>query len=104
MKNLATIRPASTNAVIAFVPDVGKTATINEIVIVNQTTSAATARVFFDTFGAVYDASTALVYDVTIQGNSVLVLSPISLPLTQMGSIGVQSGTASALTFIINGV
>jgi hypothetical protein len=101
---LAQSRPANTTAATAF------TATQNteivRIVVCNTTGSATTYGLYHDNDGSTYDQTTALRYAKAIAANDVdeITCNPgAGYSIAKNGTLGVQTGTASALTFSIYG-
>lgn len=80
---------------------------VTRIVVCNTTGTAATASVFHDDDGAVFDQTTALRYAQSVPANTsieILTGGPGGgITVKPSGQIGVQSGTANALTFTIYG-
>lgn len=110
---LAQVRPGVTTAVTAYsnpVPPSGRgmNAEVTLIVIANTTASPAKASVFHHNAGATHDQSHALFYQKTIPANDTMIIaipSPNSgIAVKPGGTIGVQTDTASALTFSLYGV
>ena len=103
---LAQSRPANTSAATAFTASVRTE--ITSVVICNTTGSAATFSLYHDDDGTTFDQTTALVYAAAISANTTITVGAegdgAGIHLTPGGSIGVQSGTSSALTFSIYGV
>lgn len=108
-KHLAQSRPTNTNATSVLTGISQQIVIIQEIIICNTTSSAATYRIFLDNDGTTYDQTTALVYDATIAANDMIII-PYAFSVdsglyltTSAGNLAVRSGTASALTFTVNG-
>jgi hypothetical protein len=76
----------------------GHSYVISSLVIANTTTSAATARVFARHNGASATAANAVLYDVSIPGQSTATFT-LGMTINTSDIITVQSGTANALTF-----
>lgn len=103
---LAQIRPANTSAATAFETESIR-AEITRIIICNTTGVAATFSLYHDDGGTSYSEATALFFSKSIPANDSYILdSQIvnQLSISPTGSIGVQSGTASALTFNLYGI
>ena len=102
-KQLGQLRPSNTTAVSIFSPTDRDRCVVRNIIICNTTSSTATYRLFVDEDGTTYDQTTAIAYDVPLLGNTTDVWEvPIYLH-DPAGSVGVQTGTGSALTFTANG-
>ncbi len=71
---------------------------VSTLTISNVTATAATARVFIRVAGAAAATSNAILYDVSIPGNSVQAFT-LGITLAATDKITVQNGTSSALTF-----
>lgn len=76
---------------------------LDSLYICNTTGSAATYRVFVDADGDTYDTSTALWYDTSLAANTTVVYDLKAYLLEEGASVGVRSGTATALTFTLFG-
>ena len=102
---LGQLAPANTTAATLFTA-ISRTE-VTLLIIANTTATTATARVFHDEAGSTYVAGNALYYDIDIPGKTSLVLdssdnfSGITLAATD--SLGVRTGTNSALTFTAYG-
>ena len=106
--HLGQSRPSGTTAASILAGAANKIELIQQIIIANNTASAANASVYLDNDGTTYDQTTCLLYSVSIPANSTLVMSfgsdwQSGLYLTGTGNLAVQTGTGSALTFTING-
>ena len=103
---LAQTRPANTSTATAYTAK--KQTEITQVIVCNTTGSPATFSLYHDDDGSTYDQTTALVYSASVAANTMLSLSAdgagLGIFVTANGTIGVQSGTASALTFSIYGV
>jgi hypothetical protein len=96
-KQLGQLRPANTTAASLFSPIAP--AIIKNIVICNNTASAAAFRLFVDDDGSTYDESTALFYDALIQGNETVQIDAFIPMNNSAGTIAVRTDTGDALTF-----
>jgi len=80
---------------------------ITAIIVCNTTASPVTFRIFHDNDGTTYDQTTALWYDVSLAANTTTLISSEApnggIALQQNGTIGVQIGTADAITFTFYG-
>lgn len=106
LTQLGQIRPANTSATSLYTLGAKKQIWGTLLTVCNTTASATTWSVFHDADGTTYDQTTALVYQAAIPANTTyewIFENYIPLIITG-GSIGVQSGTASALTFTLNGL
>lgn len=69
----------------------------------NHTGTAATFRLFFSEYGGDYTVDTALYYDVSVPANTTVVISDPIFFNNIDSDIGVQCGTASAISFTLFG-
>lgn len=104
---LAQVRPGVTTAVEAFAATLRTE--VMRIVVCNTTGSAANFSLFHDDAGgSTFDQTTALHYVQSVPANSTIEIVADAIGggimLNIDGQIGVQSGTASALTYSIYGV
>lgn len=76
---------------------------LDSLYICNTTGSSATYRVFVDADGDTYSTATALWYDTSLAANTTVVYDLKAYLLEEGGSVGVRSGTSSALTFTLFG-
>jgi len=102
-QQLGQLRPANTTAASIYSPGASETAVISTLVICNQTTSAATYRIFIDNDGSTYDQSTALWYDTTIDANTTVQYQTHIGMDDASGNMAVRTSSANALTFTIFG-
>jgi len=98
-QQLGQLRPANTTAASLYSPGAGVTAIVKSIWICNTTSSPVTFRIFADDDGTTYDESTAIFWDVTINGSTTLELDTFMALNNSAGNLAVRTGTASALTF-----
>lgn len=102
-KQFGQLRPADTVPASIYSPPVGVTATIQSIIVTNNTLSATNFRIFLDDDGTTFDQSTALFYDEPIPVGRAIVLR-IDLPMSKAsGNLGVRAAVANALTFTVHG-
>ena len=103
---LAQTRPTDTNAATAYTAALRSE--ITRMVIANVTASAATYSICHDDDGTTYDATTALFWEVSIPAHTTDMVDfggiGGGVMVSPTGSIGVQSGTASAITYSFYGV
>ena len=100
---LAQVRPSGTSATTGYTKPSKKTVTITHIVISNTTGSAVTVSLYYDADGSTYDETTSILFGQTIAANDTWI---IDIPWTMevaSGTVGVRTGTGSALTFSIFG-
>jgi hypothetical protein len=97
-KILGQAAPADTNNANLITVGASKSQIVSTLNIANTTASQATARVFGRIAGAAAAASNALLYDVTIPGNSSASFT-LGITLAATDVITIQTGTANALTF-----
>lgn len=104
---LAQARPAGTSAVTFY------TATMRtevlQLVIANTTGSAAAYSIYHDDDGTTFDATTALAEAVSLAANTAISVLVSQAPgcgavVKSGGSLGIKTGTGSALTFTLYGV
>lgn len=75
-----------------------KSQVVSSITIANVTATAATARVHARIAGAAVATSNAVVYDISVAGNSTITLA-CGITLAATDVLSVRTGTANALTF-----
>lgn len=100
---LGQARPSSGATPEALVTPSSVTAIAKSIMISNVSGSSATYRIYHDDDGTTYDQSTALFYDVAIEGGATHILS-VYLPIVDGGNLAVESNTGNALTFTAYGL
>jgi len=101
---LAQSRPGDTSTHTLYAKPTNSQVYITSILIANVTSSSATYSVFWDADGTTYTNDTALAYNVTLAANGIASLEfDNPLPLVVSGSFGIQSGTASAITYTLAG-
>ena len=102
---LAQVRPSNTTAATAFTATLRTE--ITRVLVANTTGSAATFRLFHDDDGSTYDETTALIWDNSIATGAYVDLQAYldgsGITLMPSGTLGVRSGTGSALTFSVYG-
>ncbi len=103
MKQLGQVRPPSTTAVSIFSPETNISVSLDNIVICNTTGTDDTYSIFADNDGATFDESTALAFGISIVANTTVVFELQMAIGLASGNLGVQSGTANALTFTVHG-
>jgi len=99
---LGQARPSSTTAVTIYSANEQK-AIITSIIVCNTTSPVTKFRIFVDDDGTTYDESTATHFDVTLAGNSTLMIDTQWALNNSAGSIGVRTSKANALTFTVFG-
>lgn len=103
---VAQSRPSGTSAVSVYTASIRTEITL--IVVCNTTGTAADFSIFHDDDGSTFDQTTALHYAESLAANTstrIEFASPGSgLMVSVGGQIGVQTGTADALTFTVYGV
>jgi len=102
-KLLGQTRPGSTTATSIYSPPANTSSIIKTIFIANTTASSATFRIFVDDDGTTYDETTALFWDVSIDGNTTVEVDTFIAMNDSSGNLAVRTGTASALTFTVFG-
>lgn len=98
---IAQSAPEDTDAVTLITwPRADRNLTVKTILVCNVTASAATFRIFHPhSTTETYDTTTTLFYDGEVNGNITAVIE-LDIELTKDAPyLGVQSGTANALTF-----
>ena len=103
---LVQSRPANTSTATAFTAT--KQTEITRIIIANTTASATTFSLYHDDDGTTYDQTTAIVYSAALAANTTQFIDGFGagggLMVKKSGTLGIQSGTASACTFTVYGV
>ena len=97
-KILGQAAPANTSNADLITVGASKQQVLSTLNIANTTATAATVRVFARIAGAAAAASNALLYDVTINGNSAASFT-LGITLAATDVITIQTGTANAITF-----
>lgn len=104
---LAQARPTNTSTATLYTAPSGIKIEVTRVVICNTTGSAAAASLFHDDDGTTYDQTTALRYAKSVPANDSIELEfeiGSGLFVSAGGSLGIQSGTGSALTYTLYGV
>lgn len=106
LTQLGQLRPANTSAASIFTTGTQQIAWATTLIIANLTGTDAYFSVFHDIDGTTYNESTAVAFVVKVEANGVVEWNFDNyLPLPKAnGSIGVQSDTANALNFTLNGL
>lgn len=92
--------PANTTAAALFSLTGGHSYVISSLVVSNVTSSAATCRVYAQKAGAAVATTNAILYDVSIPGNSTATFTlGITLSAANSDAISIATGTANSLTF-----
>jgi len=103
---LAQTRPSNTTAAAAFTATL-KTE-IASIYVANTTGSDAAFSIYHDDDGSTFDESNALYFGVSVAANTTARVDAgkdgEGIAIKASGSLGVKTGTASALTFSIYGI
>jgi len=102
-KQLGQRRDNDTSAHSVYSPGASTTAVIKTITLMNTTSTDATIRLFIDDDGTTYDQSTAILYDVIIDANSLLQLDGFYPMNDASGNLAYQQGTANAITITVFG-
>ena len=97
-KILGQLAPTDTSNANMFTVSASHQFAVSSLVIANTTSTAATARVFARVAGAAAAAGNAVLYDVSIPGNSTATFS-LGMTFAATDIMTVQTGTANALTF-----
>jgi hypothetical protein len=101
-KVLGQSAPTDTNNADLYTVGAGKSAVISTISITNDTTTAATGRVYIRVGGAAAGTSNALVYDTSFAPNSTTALT-FGITLAATDVITVRTGTGNSLNFMAFG-
>lgn len=102
---LAQSRPANTSTATAYTAVMPTE--ISRVVVCNTTGSASTFSLFHDDDGTTYDQTTALYYAAPIAANTTVeieMLPGVGWGMKTSGTLGIQSGTSSAITYTFYGV
>jgi hypothetical protein len=97
-KILGQAAPVNTSNADLITVGASKSQIISSLTIANTTATAATTRVFARIAGAAAATTNALLYDVTIQGNSSATFT-LGITLAATDVLTIRTGTANALTF-----
>lgn len=105
---IAQAAPANTSAATLYTQSNLPVLEVTAICVCNTTGTAATFRLFHDQDGTTYAANNALYYDKSVPANDSIWIRAESMGagifLSEGDSLGIQSGTADALTFSAYGV
>ena len=101
-KQLGQSRPSGTTAASIYSPSSG-TAIIKTIIVCNTTASAAAFRIFVDDDGTTYDETTALFWDVSVNGYETVEIDTFAAMNNTAGNMAVRTDTSLALTFTVFG-
>ena len=99
IKQLGQLRPANSTAASLYSPGTSTEAVIQSLIVCNQTSSAATYRIFVDDDGTTYDETTALFYDISLAANSTDTIEIKIAMNNSSGNLAVRTGTNNAITF-----
>lgn len=102
-RQLGQLRPDDTSPTSIYSPTSRDRCVVRSIIICNTTSSATTYRLFVDEDGSTYDQTTAVAYDVPIAGNTTELWQVALYMNDPSGNLAVQTGTANALTFTVDG-
>ena len=102
-KQLGQVRPSDTTPIELYSPTDRDRCAIHNIIICNTTSSVATYRIFVDEDGTTVDETTAIAYDIPIDGNTTDLWEVPLYMNDPAGRLSVATGTGSALTFTANG-
>jgi hypothetical protein len=94
-KILGQAVPATSSDIITV--GAGKSQVVSTLVVANTTSSAATVRVYARIAGAAAATSNAIIYDVTVLGNTTQTYT-MGITLAATDVLTVVSGTSGALT------
>lgn len=102
-KQLGQARPANTSSVSIFSPEKRDRMRVHNIIICNTAPTSAKYSIFVDIDGTTYDESTAIAYTIPLNGQSTYVWEVFIYMNDPAGNLAVQTDTANALTFTVNG-
>ena len=105
LKQLGQKRENSTIAVLVYSPGHGRTGKVTSITFCNTSSASARAYLFIDNDGEVYDESTALFWNIRVDGNSTVQFT------NQKGfilngsnaSLAYKTSIANAITITVDG-
>jgi len=104
---VAQLAPANTSTATLYTQSNLPSLEVSSICVCNTTGTAATFRLHHDVNGTTYAAGNALYYDKSVPANDSIWIKAESMgagiSLGEGDSLGVQSGTANALTFSVYG-
>jgi len=100
---LAQAMPTNTSTATLYTKPQNTTVYLNQLFICNTTGTAANASIFHDDDGTTYSAVTALRYAFSVAANTTTIMDLKIYMNTASGTIGIQSGTGSALTYTLYG-
>jgi len=89
-----------------YTPDIGKSAHITDILIMNTTTGNAGLQLCVDTDGTTYNAANAIYWNRVVTASRELVLQfdyEGGIPLSAAGSLGARSSASGAITITLLG-
>ena len=103
LKQLGQLMPTNTTAASLYSPGASTQTLIKSIVVCNTSAGAVTYRIFHDDNGTTYDTTTALYYDVSLAGNTSIILSLNLVMDDSTGNLAVRTSSANDLTFTCYG-
>ena len=103
LKQLGQLMPTNTTAASIYSPGASTQTLIKSIVVCNTSAGAVTYRIFHDDNGTTYDTTTALYYDVSLAGNTSIILSLNLVMDDSTGNLAVRTSSANDLTFTCYG-
>ena len=103
LKQLGQLMPTNTTAASIYSPGASTQTLIKSIVVCNTSAGAVTYRIFHDDNGTTYDTTTALYYDVSLAGNTSIILSLNIVMDDSTGNLAVRTSSANDLTFTCYG-
>ena len=102
-KQLGQVRPADTTPLELYSPTNRDRCVVHNIIICNTTSSSTTYRIFVDEDGTTVDETTAIAFDIPIDGNTTDMWQARIYMNDPAGRLSVATGTGNALTFTANG-
>lgn len=102
-KQLGQVRPADTTPLELYSPTNRDRCVIHNIIVCNTTSSSTTYRIFVDEDGTTVDETTAIAYDIPIDGNTTDMWQAHIYMNDPAGRLSVATGSGNALTFTANG-
>lgn len=108
VRQLAQSSPPNTNAYSVLNKSAKRKVVVTSVLVDNFTTAAATYSMYLDKDGTTYSNATALFSGIVINGNTTVLHEfltglPVDFAATA-GNLAIQSNTANALTFTVNGI
>ena len=103
-KLLGQGRYANTTVNTLYTVPASTTAQLTSLRVCNTTATVATVRIFIAASGGTADQTTAIVYDFNIPANDYHEFIEKPIIIEAAGTVKVQNGTSSAITFTASGL